>query len=140
MGAAIDAMGLLIGARAPPGVHVVANAAAPGLDRSLKDGLHGFCDQLDFLILESIGNLKGVQPRSEENLVGVDVADARNHPLIEKSGLHRQAMATQARRESLDLHPQRIRTHRSEVVEGRAADPEVSESARIDVAQLSFVV
>src|SRR5262249_8194730 len=86
-GSAIDAELILIFAAQPGAADVVANAGAAPLDGSVQHDGDGLAESVGGRCTEIASILGRMQLGLEERFVGVDVADASHHALIEQHRL-----------------------------------------------------
>src|SRR4051794_36778439 len=100
-----------------PGVAIVVDRRAAGVDASLQRRHHRVTQRLQVLGLHRAGGRERVQLCSEERLVGIDVADARDAGLVEQEGLERG-------RPPRGHLPQRLRGE----LGGERLDPELREA------------
>lgn len=92
--AAVDLMAVLEGALPTPSIAVVPKGAAASVDRPLEGVADRLGEAVDPTCGEVAGRFDRMDPRREQGLVCVDVADAGDQPLVHQGGLDRSAGAS----------------------------------------------
>ncbi len=85
--ASVDAMGVGGGAGAAQGIDVIAEGAATLGDGGLEDVADACCEGVPVAWREVTSGRERVKAGEEEGFIGVDVADAGEHGLVEEDGL-----------------------------------------------------
>lgn len=94
--AGVDAVEVLEAAGLAVDINVIAQGAAAVTDGAAEDGLDGAGEAADLLGGEVMGWSEGMDAGGEEGFVHVDVAQAGDEGLVEKSGLDGAAGAMKA--------------------------------------------
>lgn len=158
--AVVDAEVLLMVAVAALAIAVVAEGRAAVGKAVTEDALDGRCKILALCLCQAASLATWMDPCEEQGLIGVDVAEPRNAPLVEQEGLDRLFPAADGlrkvrRREIIGqgLRPERLEARHGDFLacgkavdaaEGphvgedeRAAAREVEDHARVGVALLA---
>ena len=136
-GALIDAQARQEIARAPFDVNVIPKARALKGHSILEHLPHRSIELARFTRRHSARLGEGMDARREERLVGVDVAEARQDPLVHQPALDGAPAAAQGMQELVEGDLLRIRPEtRKDRLQLRArATPQTAEAARIAVPQ-----
>src|SRR5262245_47227635 len=108
--AAVDRELILEAAAKPGPADVVADGRAAGLDRTSQDRFDRFAEPIAFLGLHALAEPAGMQFRTEQRLVGIDIPDPGDDCLIEEDRLDGARRATDGAPEILRVHPERLGT------------------------------
>lgn len=85
--AVIDVEMLLMMALATLTVAVIAERRTAVPEAFAQDLLHRCLQSLIFFARQAHGRTRGINPREKQRFIGIDIADARDAPLVEQKDL-----------------------------------------------------
>ena len=122
----------------PQAISIIPHGGPAGIDRLFEEVTNRLGEASDRLPIKSIGGGHGVDAGPMEGLVGVDVSDSGEHPLVEEGGLHVPSRCRESGPEIPGLDRSGVGSEAGAIVEeasGGREDHEIAEAARIDASQ-----
>ena len=94
-------------------IHVIGNRRPPALNRFRQHFAHGKINSLHAIGAQRRRQSLRMNARAKQRLIGIDIADAAHHSLIQQHGFHRRFTQLQTARKFFERNLQRFRPQRS---------------------------